>query len=647
MSRRKQEKPLPRKARLVNGSDEVLFTSTPLLSTNGSGLQSTSAMNSLPPNCLDGMDDMEGEEEDATALPITGSLGQFRTPSYNQDLLTCGVCQRVFALSDIVKFIQHKVKTCSKKVSTGCSDRIMDEDGSMDGEEEEEEVDEPLAARGSAEGGPSSPADSTAALLESPSASIDDHTSGDEVRKETPSIINLSKKHKLKMLQPKHHHHHLQQAHHPFHRSIEHKNQSSLHSSNHSHSNNGNNINTNNSNKPFDLRKEVVNSQPNAVLSGIRPRSNEGFFLSSDNPLLTSNGGGSAGGRLTSPASSTVNTAPTEHGINGIGMEDIEGDILRRQQSLSPFHRSLVKKQSNLRSSSRGNNKPFDLRRDILEPPPSTSLSLSGFLGPSALTGNLLPGALDFPPGVGPFDPKRLKFGDLNNPENPRDPLYAGLWLPNMGSNPFSLPFPPHMGASDALAELVNRSKAAAGFTDSDFNKTSSSSSSSIPGPSLRLDGGPANGGSSTPPSSRDNRISPSSGGGGGDRDIVSGGGSGTAGSSPGTPVVRATRTRNDTCEYCGKIFKNCSNLTVHRRSHTGEKPYKCELCSYACAQSSKLTRHMKTHGRLGKDVYRCRFCEMPFSVPSTLEKHMRKCVQANALTNQFRTSEASNEGSF
>ncbi|XP_037917067.1 B-cell lymphoma/leukemia 11A isoform X2 [Hermetia illucens] len=101
----------------------------------------------------------------------------------------------------------------------------------------------------------------------------------------------------------------------------------------------------------------------------------------------------------------------------------------------------------------------------------------------------------------------------------------------------------------------------------------------------------------------------------------------GSAGSLLQNPLLKKESKRNDTCEYCGKVFKNCSNLTVHRRSHTGEKPYKCELCSYACAQSSKLTRHMKTHGRTGKDVYRCRFCDMPFSVPSTLEKHMRKCV--------------------
>ncbi|ELK01194.1 B-cell lymphoma/leukemia 11B [Pteropus alecto] len=96
-----------------------------------------------------------------------------------------------------------------------------------------------------------------------------------------------------------------------------------------------------------------------------------------------------------------------------------------------------------------------------------------------------------------------------------------------------------------------------------------------------------------------------------------------------------------DTCEYCGKVFKNCSNLTVHRRSHTGERPYKCELCNYACAQSSKLTRHMKTHGQIGKEVYRCDICQMPFSVYSTLEKHMKKWHGEHLLTNDVKIEQA------
>ncbi|CAH8430911.1 unnamed protein product [Schistosoma turkestanicum] len=96
--------------------------------------------------------------------------------------------------------------------------------------------------------------------------------------------------------------------------------------------------------------------------------------------------------------------------------------------------------------------------------------------------------------------------------------------------------------------------------------------------------------------------------------------------------TIKRDNKRNDTCEYCGKIFKNCSNLTVHRRSHTGEKPYQCKLCNYACAQSSKLTRHMKTHGKDGKPRYLCKYCHTPFIVPSTLEKHMRKCIHAKHL---------------
>ncbi|CAD6195371.1 unnamed protein product [Caenorhabditis auriculariae] len=93
----------------------------------------------------------------------------------------------------------------------------------------------------------------------------------------------------------------------------------------------------------------------------------------------------------------------------------------------------------------------------------------------------------------------------------------------------------------------------------------------------------------------------------------------------------RQVNLRKERCHYCNKVFTNRSNLIVHLRSHTGEKPYKCQLCPYACAQSSKLTRHMRTHGQQGKETYHCYICRMPFSVHSTLEKHMRKCVVNNS----------------
>ncbi|CAF0853598.1 unnamed protein product [Rotaria sp. Silwood1] len=113
--------------------------------------------------------------------------------------------------------------------------------------------------------------------------------------------------------------------------------------------------------------------------------------------------------------------------------------------------------------------------------------------------------------------------------------------------------------------------------------------------------------------------------------------------SSPNSQRLIKRDRRNDTCEFCGKVFKNCSNLTVHRRSHTGEKPYKCELCAYACAQSSKLTRHMKTHGRDGNEAFHCRYCSMPFSVASTLEKHMRRCERNPQILAVFKQQQQIN----
>uniref|UniRef100_A0A8C1GC11 Si:ch73-347e22.4 n=1 Tax=Cyprinus carpio TaxID=7962 RepID=A0A8C1GC11_CYPCA len=86
-------------------------------------------------------------------------------------------------------------------------------------------------------------------------------------------------------------------------------------------------------------------------------------------------------------------------------------------------------------------------------------------------------------------------------------------------------------------------------------------------------------------------------------------------------------------CKYCAVSFRHITAYTIHRRIHTGDKPYKCKICGKTFAQLSKLKSHRNIHKQ--DTSFPCPFCSRRFLQKDDLLCHFKVHLQESKANSE------------